>query len=365
MYDLEKIAKGENLNDGYYHIFNDLIKYPDAVIYIVWSKRGPGKTYSTLWSSYHYPVPMIYMKRTNDDVDFICNEDMDLSPYKDVNRDKGIYVKPRLIDKGFGAFYNIVEDDNGKEIPSGPPVALLVSLNKIKAIKGIGASEYDWLVLDEFIPQPGEIVKHKEGEMLLNLYMTISRDRQKRGREPLKLLLFANAEDISTPITNTLEVVDDMVELTASGESHMYLEKRKILLHHITETEIPLTESEKVGIYEAMAGTAWARRAFEGEFSGNDFSCVQKRSLKGYRVIYQIKYKDKLSYVYEKEGAYYMCSAKARCGTCYDLDRESEQKLFMRVALPDLKDALITGRMFFEKYSYYDLISNYVKIFRL
>ncbi|MBO7732470.1 MAG: hypothetical protein J6S67_07950 [Methanobrevibacter sp.] len=365
MYDLTRILKNEKLDDGYYHIFNDLIKYPDAVIIVCWSKRGPGKTYSTLWSSYSYPVPMIYMKRTNDDVEFICNEQMDLSPYKSVNRDKHINVKPQLIDKGMGAFYNMVENDEGKEVPSGPPVSLLLSLNKIKAIKGMDLSDYDWLVLDEFIPQPGEIVKYKEGEMLLSLYMTVARDRQKRGREPLKLILFANAEEISTPITNTLEIVDDMVELMASGESHLYLSKRKILLHHITEEEIPMTEQEKVGIYEAMEGTAWARKTFEGEFSGNDFSCVQKRSLKGYHIFCKLKYKDKFNYIYEKENNYYMCSSKAKCDFMYDLDRESEQKLFMRVTLPILKDALITGHMYFEKYSQYDLISNYVKIFRL
>ena len=151
MFDLELVKKNEDLNDGYYHILNDLIKYPDAVIYVVWSKRGPGKTYSTLWTSWYYPVPMMYMKRTNEDVEFICNEKYDLSPYKDVNRDKGILVKPRLIDKGLGAFYNITYDDKGNEVPEGAPVSLLVSLNKIKSIKGIGASEYDWMVFDEFI----------------------------------------------------------------------------------------------------------------------------------------------------------------------------------------------------------------------
>lgn len=365
MYELDKILKNEKLDDGYYHIFNDLLQYPDAVIVLCWSKRGPGKTYSTLWSSYSYPVPMIYMKRTNDDVEFICNETMDLSPYKPVNRDKGINVKPQLIDKGMGAFYNMTVNDEGKEVPMGPPVSLILSLNKIKAIKGMDLSEYDWLVLDEFIPQPGEIVKYKEGEMLLSLYMTIARDRQKRGRDPLKLILFANAEEISTPITNTLEVVDDMVELQASGKSHLWLPDRKILLHHITEDEIPMTEQEKVGIYEAMQGTAWFRKSFEGEFSGNDFSCVQKRSLKGYKVYCKLKYKDKFIYIYEKGNNFYMCSSKSNCDFQYDLDRESEQKLFMRVTLPVLRDALITGHMYFEKYSHYDLISNYVKIFRL
>ena len=44
-----------------------------------------------------------------------------------------------------------------------------------------------------------------EGEMLLDIYETLSRDRLKRGHAPLKLILFANAEEISTHITNTLE----------------------------------------------------------------------------------------------------------------------------------------------------------------
>lgn len=365
MYDMDIIKKHEDLNDGYYHLFNDLIKYPDAVIIVVWSPRGPGKTYSTLWESWYYPIPMMYIKRTNEDVEFICNEKYDLSPYKDVNRDKGTNVKPRLIDKGLGAFYNVTEDEKGNEVTEGAPCSLIVSLNKIKSIKGIGASEYDWMVLDEFIPQPGEIVKYKEGEMLLSLYMTVARDRQKRGREPLKLILFANAEEISTPITNTLEIVDDMVELQASGKSHMYLKDRKILLHHITRDEMAMTEQEKVGLYEAMQGTAWARKAFGGEFSSNDFSCVQKRSIKGHTMYCKILYKGKEIFVYNQGDKFYMTSSKGQANVIYDLDREPEQKLFLRVTLPILKDAVICGRMYFEKYSYYDLITNFTKIFRL
>ena len=38
----------ERYDDGYYHIAKDIEKYPDATVYIVWSKRGPGKTYSAL-----------------------------------------------------------------------------------------------------------------------------------------------------------------------------------------------------------------------------------------------------------------------------------------------------------------------------
>ena len=106
----------------------------------------------------------------------------------------------QLTSIGFGAFYDHFDDD-GK--PTGAPFSYCCALNAIKTIKGFELSACDWLLLDEFIPQAGEIVKRREGEMILDLYMTINRDRELRGLPELKLILFANAENISTiPITS-------------------------------------------------------------------------------------------------------------------------------------------------------------------
>ena len=38
----------EDYNDGYYHFSKDVADFPDAGTFIVWSRRGPGKTYSFL-----------------------------------------------------------------------------------------------------------------------------------------------------------------------------------------------------------------------------------------------------------------------------------------------------------------------------
>ena len=38
----------ENFNDTYYHFKKDVLVYPSAGMYVVWSRRGPGKTYSFL-----------------------------------------------------------------------------------------------------------------------------------------------------------------------------------------------------------------------------------------------------------------------------------------------------------------------------
>ena len=71
----KNFADFEDLFDTYYHILADLLMYPLAWCYVVWSKRGPGKTYSVLWLAYYCHFPIIYMKRTDKDVARILKEE--------------------------------------------------------------------------------------------------------------------------------------------------------------------------------------------------------------------------------------------------------------------------------------------------
>lgn len=354
----------ENLNDLYYHLLTDLLLFPKAWAYFVYSKRGPGKTYSALWLFYYNDIKFIYMKRTDKDVNLILsnrNDEFDPSPYKDLKRDKNILVAGEKIDDGIGGFYEV--DAEGNKIKL---LCYVLSFNKVQAYKGFGFSDCEFILFDEVIPQLGERVRKSEGTNLLDLYMTVSRDRQKRGRKPLKLLMFANAEQISTPVTNEIEIVDDLADLNASGEMYKYLD-RKILIHHITNEEVPISEEEQEGIYEGMKGTAWWEKAFEGHFTNNDFTNVLKRSIKRSKPLIEVYYKTHSSYIYynENNGRYYMCSTPAKCQYYYNLNRENEQKKFYQDWQIDLMDECINEKMKFEKYSMYDLICNYRKFFNI
>ena len=355
--------KYEDLNDNYYHILSDLLKYPKAWLYFVWSKRGPGKTYSMLWLCYYSDIKFIYMKRTNKDVNLILENhpeaDFDPSPYKDLKRDKGLNIVGVKIDDGIGAFYEADNEGNPKKL-----LCYVLSFNAVQAYKGFVFSECEFICFDEVIPQKGERVKKSEGENLLDLYMTVSRDRQKRGRKPLKLILFCNAEEISTPVTKELEIIDDIADLNASGVSHR-LTDRNMLLHHITNEEVPITDNEMEGIYEGMKGTAWWDKAFGGYFSGNDFSNVSKRSIRRSVPLIHLVYRKHDYYIYfnEEKSRYYMCTTPAKCQYNFNLDRENEQKLFYYEFAIDLRDACMEERFKFEKYSMYDLLINYRKFF--
>lgn len=347
----------------YYFFPDDIFKYPEAWCYVVYSRRGPGKTYSALRYAYENKIVMAYMKRTIEDVGIICTDrkGIDMSPYVPINRDGHYAIKPQLISKGIGGFYDQYDDEGNI---TGAPFSYCIALNAMKTVKGMDLSICDWMLLDEFIPQAGEIVKHAEGEMLLDLYMTIRRDRLKRGREDLKLILFANSENISTPITNTLEIVDHMADLNASGRSHLYLEDRGILIHHITEKEIPLKEDESAGILKAMKDTAWAAKAFGGEFANNDFSNIGRNTLKNYTPVCCFIYKNRAHYVYQHEDHYYICKS-AHQGEVYDLSKESDQNRFYFEQVVYMQDAFIDGKLTCQKYSMYDLIKNYKKFFTI
>ena len=356
--------KNNKQADNYYHFEKDIQDYPDAWCYVVWSARGKGKTYSALKYSFEEKIPIVYMKRTIEDVQLICSSNaygFDPSPYVPINRDCHYNIHARTIENGIGGFWQF----NDENEPEGLPVSYCLAESAIKKFKGFDFSRCDWIVFDEFIPQLGERISRKEGELLLDLYMTVARDRQKRGKKPLKLILFANAEEISTPITNTLEIVDIMADLNASGRTHFLDENRGILLHHITEAEFPLQEEEKTGIYEAMKGTAWGAKSFEGSFANNDFSNVEFKSLKGMTPYIHIhaKMHDYYVYLHKNTGMYYMCTSRGSCMFEYNLDKENDQKRFWIEHQAELRDACIEDKMKFQKYSMYDLIINFKKFY--
>lgn len=351
----------------YYDIVEDLNAYPEAWAYIVVGGRNTGKTYSALKHCYTNKIPFVFVKRTNDDVKVLCSGskkrsehiEFDMSPFKPINRDVGCNVEPVQIAKGIGGFFNC--DEEG--IPAGKPVGYIISLNVINDVKGFDLSECDFLIFDEFIPKKWERVNRKEGDQLMELYKTVSRDRIHRGKAPLKMLCLANATDISSPTTNVLEITDTMAEMSVRDE-HIFCDDIRGIFINILKTNEEFMETEKKDpLYKAMGETQWGQMAFNNEFAYNDFTNVGKIRLKNYMPIVAIIYNRKTFYVYMKNGLYYMTLSKNNKCKVYNLNMENHQKKFYYDYALDLRNECIEGRMMFETYTMYDLIINYKKYF--
>lgn len=353
----------------YYDIRNDLKKYPLAWCFLIYSKRGPGKTYSSLRMMIEDNIQFIFIKRTNKDVEFMCsgskNKKMpkvDVSPFKPLHRDLGekFNIRAFKIDEGFAAFWHVNEEDE----PEGLPVGYIISLNAIKDIKGFDLSECDYIIFDEFIPKPWERVARKEGDSLLDLYMTVQRDKKQRGNGEIKLICLANATSIRNPVYLTLNLVDTAAEMNIRDIEYTYDEYRGIVMHQIHSDE-PETDEEKLGIQKAMEGTEWGMMAFGGKFGYNDFTTIGHVNLKNFRPVVAFTYKTNTTYVYMKDGLYYACGAKNEKMQMYDLNRENQQKKFWLEYGIDLRAECIDGKLIVDKYTTYDILINYKEYFKL
>lgn len=356
----------------YYSIRDDIDDYPDAWCYLVCGGRKTGKTYGALLDCLDHNMKHVFLKRCNNDVNMLCagnhlgekgaGYEVDLSPYKAINRDTGEHIKAYKIDEGLGGFYRATDDGSA----GGAPVGYVLSLAAVHKFKGFDLSDCDELIFDEFIPQPWERVNRKEGEQVMDLYMTIARDRHLRGKPELKLICLANAVNVFNYTCEALEVTDIIADMNIRKKETFYDADRGIFIRLLKTPEEMMEDDKKTGIYKAMHNTAWGHVAFDNEFAYNDFTNVGKLALKQFKPVVLLKYKNKCFYIYLSESkGYYMCTSPAKCPIEYDLNTDVGQIGFYYDFALDLRNECVMGRMMFEKYTMYDMIINYKKRFKV
>lgn len=360
-------------DEHYYRLTADLQTYPDDVFYFIIGGRNTGKTYSSLKYCYQNQIKFCFLKRTMEDVDLLCTGSgrigskeqefgIDLSPFKSINRDYGTNVKAHSIKKGLGGFW----DHDAEGIPVGGPIGYILALNAVSKYKGFDLSDVDIVIFDEFIPNVWDRVQHREGEQLLDLLKTIMRDREHRGKEPLKLICLANATSASNPIMNMFEITDEVIDMQLKGLEFYENKERRIFVHLIKNSEEFDAIEKESALFKSMGDTQWGQMAFGNNFGYNDVTNVGKLSIKGFTPVCSVKHKRRTYYIYMKDGFYYMTTSRASyCNLHYDLNLENDQKRFFNEILYDFKEACINNKMLFQSYSMYDLIINYKNHYKI
>lgn len=356
------LSKSSSSSSYYYDIMEDINRAPGAWCYLVVGGRNTGKTYSALTNCMDNDRKFVFVKRTKEDVQTLCARgavNMELSPFKPINRDRGTNIQAFPVIAGVGAFYECDEDNNPVKM-----LGYLAALSMVQKIKGFDMSEADWMIFDEFIPQPWERISRMEGTQVLDLYKTIARDREHRGREPLKLIALANATKVQNPLFDILEVVDTAADLSLSR--HRWTLTRGIFIHILQANEEFMEKESQSAIYQSMAGTDWARMALSNEFAYDDMSNVAQLSIKGMRPLWGIVYKKKEYVMYKGEGVKYMTDSYTNTKIpWYDLSKENDQKLFYIDRALDIRTECSEGKVKFKSYSLYDLVINYKNHFKL
>ncbi len=381
--------------DSYYFDVAPFIEAAKALgcwVLVIVGARDRGKTYSTLKYTYENNEQIIFLKRQVGDISLLClnaknverkrikaartkddedvdleefDEDDDFSPYADLNEDLGINVQPKMLDKeqGIATFYD--RDIDTWKAKKKVGIALAVkSIAKYKGFGGLRKCKY--LVFDEFIPAPWERgISKLEGESVVDLYSTISRDREQRGQEALLMICLANANDLSNQMFNTLEITDDVVDMINHGEDIRVIGRKLVVL--VDDSKLQVAKDEKKTlIYQDMKDTMWGRVSFNNEFARNDISCIGFTSIKKMSCRCSVTYKNETWYIYQKDEKFYVCASRSnKIPVEYDLNFESTRKPFYLKEVVALVNAYHKGNILFAKFRMYDVIIHFKKFFEI
>lgn len=381
--------------DSYYFDVAPFIEAAKALgcwVLVIVGARDRGKTYSTLKYTYERDEQIIFLKRQVGDISLLClnaknverkrikaarvkddedldleefDEDDDFSPYADLNEDLGINVQPKMLDKeqGIATFYD--RDIDTWKAKKKVGIALAVkSIAKYKGFGGLRKCKY--LVFDEFIPAPWERgISKLEGESVVDLYSTISRDREQRGQEALLLICLANANDLSNQMFNTLEITDDVVDMINHGEDIRVIGRKLVVL--VDDSKLQVAKDEKKTlIYQDMKDTMWGRVSFNNEFARNDISCIGYTTIKKMICRCSVTYKNETWYIYQKDEKFYVCASRSnKIPVEYDLNFESTRKPFYLKEVVALVNAYHKGNILFAKFRMYDVIIHFKKFFEI
>lgn len=229
--------------------------------------RGTGKTYTSLKTAREEGWKFILMRRTQSQADLISKPEF--SVFKPLNNDCGWDVQPERISKYNSAF---VENDQ--------QIGYTVALSTLSNMRGFDASDIQILIYDEFIPEKHERPIKNEADALWNAYETINRNRELKGIPPVQLLCLANANDITNPIFESLNLIRTADRMQKKGTERWTDDKRGIQLIMLQRSPISKKKSQTV-LYNLTEGAGFSSMALENSFNV-DRQHVRPRPLSEY-----------------------------------------------------------------------------------
>lgn len=315
--------------------------------------RGTGKTYGALKYCMDNHIKFIYMRRTDTIIQTLINSEF--SPINPIAKDEESIVVTQKINKYITGFYDGMIDEQGKVIPESQiPFGCAVGLSVVGNMRGWDASDYQILIMDEFIAEKHEHYIKNESEVFFNAYETINRNRELKGEKPLQVLFLANANDLTNDYFLTLKLIDKADQILKKGLQYYIDIKRGLSIYLLHNS--PISEKKAAtALYKLTTQTDYSAMALNNDFVYEERTENNSRPLAEYRAVVQVG--ELVMYKHKSEMSYYGCLHLT--GTCKSFGTtETELKRFTSV-YHYLWSAYLQNSIVFETYTCEALFRKY------
>ena len=264
--------------DGYIDVDKTLQKDDSTFIFMV-GARGIGKTFGFLKYVIDHEMKFIYMRRTQTQIDMI--KSAELNPFKSLRSELGDAYSfiMKSVNKNITGVYRVATDENGIEKPYGPPIGYMLALSTVSNIRGFDASDVDILLYDEFISERHEKPIQSEGTAFLNAIETIGRNRELKGKKPLRVICLSNSSNLANPIFTELKIITAAEKMLQKKQDMKKIPERDLSLYILHDSPISKKKS-KTSLYK-LAGddSDFSQMSLKNDFNKEFFGQVKSMSL--------------------------------------------------------------------------------------
>lgn len=308
--------------------------------------RGTGKTYGALLTVYKSKKPFLYIRRTKTQFELISKPET--HPFKALELDDAIpSLTTKPVAKDLTGVYVGEFNDDEKFVATGAPIGYMSALSTFSNLRGMSFEEIEYIVFDEFIPEAHERPIRNEGAAFLNLVETVNRNRELKGRDPVKVICLANANDIANPLYLELNLVKKSEQMITKHKSVSIDEKRGLCMIHLFES--PISERKKhTALYKLTASSSneFNQMALDNRFYQDESAIIKSCPLTEYTPIVTV---DGITiYQHKSRREYYVSTYKT--GSCREYGTSyAEKKRFMNNHM-SLWMAYLRNKVVFEEY---------------
>lgn len=320
---------------------------------VIIGKRQIGKTYGVSKFLLDQKKKFIYLRRTEKELELITDND-DLNPFLALE-DVGYHI---TIERTGKHSYKIGEyelDEDNRRVVTGEKVADAFNLLTLAQMRGFDGSAYSDILLDEFIPINFIPVRASEGDAVADIYTTVNGNRELKGKDPLRLWLLANANNIRNPVLDTFDIVPIIERLMRSQDEYYYKDGVFIAM---PESERIIEKRSQTALMKHLSrkGGKYYRMVMNNQFAYNDLHKIKPLRIKGMQPLVCIGDIG----IYINTGSLYVCTIKSYGMKEYDTNKES--LLSVQRDYPEIRELYNLGLIYFESANLMPLFESYFGI---
>lgn len=338
--------------NGYLNV-RRIMKINTPFIFIV-GGRATGKTYTSLKVMIEDGIMFMYMRRNQSQLDLINKPEF--SPYKSINTDLGWDIHSVPLTKYNSGYYHSYINDNGKVVPHGAPLGYTCALSTVSNLRGFDAQNIDYLIYDEFIPEKHERPIKNEASAFLNAYETINRNRELKGKEPLKVLCLANANDLANPIFMELGLVRK-ADLMRNKGQEIYINPKKGVTLIILQSSPISAQKRMTALYRLTEGSDFETMSLQNKFYGDKALGVNPQPIHEYKALVTL---GEIT-IYQHKSKQLLYATSFKTGSCPTYSMAERDRTYVKKKLRYIWDAYIFNMMYFDEYLTEVLLTKYFK----